>query len=62
MENGDGAGFDCANNTSDVLKILDFKHTMTPCGLEQQLKHSEKVVGRMSNFSDFMINYTNAFA
>ena len=44
MENGDGAGFDCANNTSDVLKILGFKHTMTPGGLEQQLKHSEKVV------------------
>src|SRR5574344_1316414 len=44
MENGDGTGFDCANNTSDVLKILGFKHTMTPGGLEKQLQESKKVV------------------
>lgn len=36
---GDGNGFNCADNTSTVLKEIGFKHTMKPGNLEHQLKN-----------------------
>lgn len=43
MRNGDGFGFNCADNVSDVMKTIGFKHVMTPGGLEKQLQKSDKV-------------------
>lgn len=42
-ELGDGMGFNCADNVSEVLKELDFSHVFTPGGLEKQLKESDLV-------------------
>lgn len=42
---GDGFGINCADNVSSTLRILGFKHTWTPGGLEKQLKKSNLVTG-----------------
>ena len=43
MKDGDGWGFNCADNVSDVMKEIGFNHVITPGGLEQQLQKSDKV-------------------
>ena len=43
LQNGDGWGFSCADYVSDVLTPLGFNHVLTPGGLEDQLKKSDKV-------------------
>ncbi|MCR5285514.1 MAG: hypothetical protein K6D95_07940 [Treponema sp.] len=43
MENGDGFGFNCADNVSDVMKEIGFKHVFTPGALEKQLQKSDQV-------------------
>ena len=43
MEKGDGFGFNCADNVSDVMKQIGFKHVLTPGALEKQLQQSSKV-------------------
>ena len=43
MKDGDGFGFNCADNVSDVMKEIGFKHVLTPGGLERQLQNSDKV-------------------
>ncbi len=52
LELGDGIlGMNCADNVSDVLKEIGFKHVITPGGLEKQLKESSSVnrVGEYKN-------------
>lgn len=43
MKNGNGWSFNCADNVSDVMKEIGFKHVFTPGGLEKQLQKSDKV-------------------
>ena len=44
LELGDGSlGMNCADNVSDVMKEIGFKHVITPGGLEKQLKKSDLV-------------------
>ena len=49
LELGDGNGFSCADNGSDVLKILGFKHVITLGGLERQLEKSTNVKKESTN-------------
>ena len=44
MKKGDGFGFNCADNVSSVMEEIGFSHSLTPGGLENQLKKSEKVI------------------
>ena len=44
MKKGDGFGFNCADNVSSVMEKIGFSHSLTPGGLENQLKKSEKVI------------------
>lgn len=46
IENGDGIGFNCADNVSDVMREIGFKHVLTPRGLEKQLRRSDIVTGQ----------------
>lgn len=43
MEEGDGIGFSCASNVSEVLNEIGFNKGITPGAIEKQLKKSEKV-------------------
>ena len=43
MTDGDGFGFNCADNVSDVMQEIGFKHVLTPGALENQLQKSDKV-------------------